>query len=86
MKLLDIAKFTEVIKMKDTFIIDETTNDIVEKNEIGHFVILHHSKPELWEEEKPKKKASAKKAETETEAEEKPKKTRTSKKKEDSAE
>lgn len=61
MKLLDIAKFTEVIKMKDTFIIDETTNDIVEKNEIGHFVILHHAKPELWEEEKPKKRGGRRK-------------------------
>lgn len=49
MKLVEIEKFKQVIESKDTEFIDERDNSPVDKSEIGHYVIVYDSKPELWE-------------------------------------
>lgn len=51
MKLVEIEKFKQVIESKDTEFIDERDNSPVDKTEIGHYVIVYDSKPELWEKE-----------------------------------
>lgn len=51
MKLVEIEKFKQVIESKDTEFIDERDNSPVDKSEIGHYVIVYDSKPELWETE-----------------------------------
>lgn len=49
MKLVEIEKFAELIENKDTLLIDERTNEQIEKQSVGHYVIMYNSRPEEWE-------------------------------------
>lgn len=66
MKLVDVEKFVQVVNQQGVTIIDEATMKVVEREDIGHFVILYDNEPELYkmdEEDttKRKRKTTAKK-------------------------
>ena len=48
MKLVDVEKFVQVINQQGVTIIDEATMKVVEREDIGHFVILYDNEPELY--------------------------------------
>lgn len=48
MKLVDVEKFVQVINQQGVTIIDEASMKVVEREDIGHFVILYDNEPELY--------------------------------------